>query len=62
MRTGFLLFLIGAVGQSEQTETVGQMRKQVVIVGAGPSGLLLGRLLDLSGVDNIVLELSLIHI
>ena len=42
--------------QSEQTETVGQMRKQVVIVGAGPSGLLLGRLLDLGGVDNIVLE------
>ena len=32
------------------------MRKQVVIVGAGPSGLLLGRLLDLAGVDNIVLE------
>ena len=56
MRTGFLLFLIGAVGQSEQTETVGQMRKQVVIVGAGPSGLLLGRLLDLTGIDNIVLE------
>ncbi len=56
MRTGFLLFLIGAVGQSEQTETVGQMRKQVVIVGAGPSGLLLGRLLDLAGIDNIVLE------
>ena len=56
MRTGFLLFLIGAVGQSEQTETVEQMRKQVVIVGAGPSGLLLGRLLDLAGIDNIVLE------
>ena len=56
MRTGFLLSLIGAVGQSEQTETVGQMRKQVVIVGAGPSGLLLGRLLDLAGIDNIVLE------
>ncbi|MEC7485297.1 MAG: FAD-dependent monooxygenase, partial [Pseudomonadota bacterium] len=32
------------------------MRKQVVIVGAGPSGLLLGRLLDLAGIDNIVLE------
>ena len=32
------------------------MRKQVAIVGAGPSGLLLGRLLDLAGIDNIVLE------
>mgnify|MGYP002213518019 CR=1 FL=1 len=32
------------------------MRKQVVIIGAGPSGLLLGRLLDLAGIDNIVLE------
>ncbi len=56
MRIGFLLFLIGAVGQSEQTETVEQMRKQVVIIGAGPSGLLLGRLLDLAGIDSIVLE------
>ena len=44
------------MGQSEQTETVEQMRKKVVIVGAGPSGLLLGRLLDLAGIDNIVLE------
>ena len=32
------------------------MRRQVVIIGAGPSGLLLGRLLDLAGIDNIVLE------
>lgn len=32
------------------------MRKQVVIIGAGPAGLLLGRLLDLAGIDNIVLE------
>ena len=32
------------------------MRKQVAIIGAGPSGLLLGRLLDLAGIDNIVLE------
>jgi len=56
VRIGFLLFLIGAVGQSEQTETVEQMRKQVVIIGAGPSGLLLGRLLDLAGIDSIVLE------
>ncbi len=29
----------------------------VVIVGAGPAGLLLGRLLGLAGIDNLVLEL-----
>ena len=29
---------------------------QVVIVGAGPAGLLLGRLLDRHGVDNVILE------
>ena len=33
------------------------MRTQVVIIGAGPSGLLLGQLLHRSGIDNIVLEL-----
>ncbi|TSE27555.1 4-hydroxybenzoate 3-monooxygenase [Tepidimonas aquatica] len=32
------------------------MRTQVVIVGAGPSGLLLGQLLHKAGVDNIILE------
>ena len=32
------------------------MRTQVVIIGAGPAGLLLGRLLDLSGIDNVLLE------
>ncbi len=31
-------------------------RTKVAIIGAGPSGLLLGRLLDLAGIDNIVLE------
>lgn len=31
-------------------------RTQVVIIGAGPAGLLLGRLLDLAGIDNIILE------
>jgi p-hydroxybenzoate 3-monooxygenase len=32
------------------------MRTQVVIIGAGPAGLMLGRLLDNAGVANIILE------
>jgi p-hydroxybenzoate 3-monooxygenase len=32
------------------------MRKQVVIVGSGPSGLLLGQLLHNAGIDAIILE------
>lgn len=32
------------------------MRTQVVIIGAGPSGLLLGQLLHKAGIDNIILE------
>lgn len=32
------------------------MRTQVCIIGGGPSGLLLSQLLDLQGVDNILLE------
>jgi p-hydroxybenzoate 3-monooxygenase len=32
------------------------MRTQVVIVGSGPAGLLLGQLLHNSGIDNIILE------
>ncbi|CAM4334097.1 4-hydroxybenzoate 3-monooxygenase [Kerstersia similis] len=32
------------------------MRTQVVIIGAGPSGLLLGQLLYKAGIDNIILE------
>ena len=32
------------------------MKTQVAIVGAGPSGLLLGQLLALSGIDNVVIE------
>jgi len=32
------------------------MRTQVAIIGAGPSGLLLSQLLQLQGIDNIVLE------
>jgi p-hydroxybenzoate 3-monooxygenase len=33
------------------------VRTQVAIVGAGPAGLLLGRLLRLNGIDSVVLEL-----
>ena len=32
------------------------MRTQVAIIGAGPSGLLLGQLLNKAGIDNIVIE------
>ena len=32
------------------------IRTQVVIIGAGPAGLLLGCLLDRAGIDNIILE------
>ena len=32
------------------------MRTQVVIIGAGPAGLLLGCLLDKQGIDNVILE------
>jgi len=35
---------------------VKELRTQVVIVGAGPAGLLLGHLLEREGVDNVVLE------
>ena len=32
------------------------MRVQVAIIGSGPSGLLLGQLLQLAGIENIILE------
>lgn len=32
------------------------MKTQVVIIGAGPSGLLLGQLLSNAGIDNVILE------
>ena len=32
------------------------MRTQVAIIGSGPSGLLLGRLLTLAGIDNVILD------
>src|SRR3954452_2025777 len=33
------------------------METQVAIVGAGPAGLVLARLLELAGIDSVVLEL-----
>ena len=32
------------------------MRTQVAIIGSGPSGLLLGRLLTLAGIDNVIID------
>ena len=32
------------------------MRTQVVIIGAGPAGLMLGKLLENSGIDTVILE------
>lgn len=32
------------------------MRTEVIIIGAGPAGLMLGRLLELAGIDAIILE------
>lgn len=32
------------------------MRTQVAIIGGGPAGLMLGRLLDRAGIDNVILE------
>jgi len=32
------------------------MRTQVAIIGAGPSGLLLGQLLSMEGIANVLLE------
>jgi p-hydroxybenzoate 3-monooxygenase len=34
------------------------MRTQVAIIGAGPSGLLLGQLLQHQGIDNVILEVK----
>ena len=33
-----------------------QIDTQVAIVGAGPSGLLLGQLLTRAGIDNVIIE------
>src|SRR3954451_1663530 len=34
----------------------GDVRTQVAIVGGGPAGLMLGRLLELRGIDSVILE------
>ncbi len=39
-----------------ETETKPIMRAQVIIIGGGPSGLLLGQLLLRAGVDTVILE------
>ena len=33
-----------------------KLRTQVVIIGAGPSGLLLGQLLGKQGIDTVIVE------
>jgi p-hydroxybenzoate 3-monooxygenase len=43
-------------GSAGPRVSVAAQRTQVTIVGAGPAGLLLGRMLDRAGVDNVVLE------
>ena len=43
------------MGSSPSTSTP-PGRTQVAIVGAGPSGLLLGQLLHEAGIDNVILE------
>ncbi len=43
----------GPVGPSDMKPVT---KTQVVIIGAGPSGLLLGRLLELQGIDNLIIE------
>jgi p-hydroxybenzoate 3-monooxygenase len=36
--------------------TMSEQRTQVAIIGAGPAGLLLGRLLSRQGIDNVIVE------
>jgi p-hydroxybenzoate 3-monooxygenase len=45
---------MGRIAFAQEREDV--MRTQVVIIGGGPSGLLLSQLLHVRGIDNVVLE------
>src|SRR3954470_3644659 len=45
-----------ASGSSISSMTSREARTQVVIVGAGPAGLLLGQLLHRAGIDAVILE------
>ncbi len=48
--------VFGRAGRVEASEQEKNMRTQVCIIGAGPSGLLLSQLLHRKGIDTIVLE------
>src|SRR5438105_1465189 len=45
-----------ANGSSISSMTSRETRTQVVIIGAGPAGLLLGQLLQRQGIDAVILE------
>src|SRR6187401_1518840 len=45
-----------ASGSSTSSMTSRETRTQVVIIGAGPAGLLLGQLLQRQGIDAVILE------
>jgi p-hydroxybenzoate 3-monooxygenase len=45
-----------AKGRRDRRRIGMSQRNQVVIIGAGPSGLLLGQLLHVAGIDNVILE------
>src|SRR5687768_1169743 len=48
--------LATASSSSDASTGSAARRTQVVIVGAGPAGLLLGQLLHVAGIDNIIVE------
>ena len=54
IRGGCRIDKAAGAGQNDGMDT--RLRTRIVIVGAGPAGLMLGRLLDRRGIDNIILE------
>src|ERR1044071_5252162 len=49
--------IVNAGSQSERYQVCSRnMRTQVAIVGGGPAGLMLGRLLELRGIESVVIE------